>query len=456
MHGYSNTTQLAVLLSPNATSDTVSDFIQVSNGSEAINLLENNLSGEFPLFVEDEPLPKFSLVESVFICLVLCLIIIVSAAGNILVVVAVTSDRNLRKTSNYFIASLAVADTLVALVVMTFAVVNDILGYWIFGSTFCHIWISSDVMCSTASILNLCAISLDRYIHIRNPLHYEQWVTARRTLLGIAGVWILSALISFLPIHLGWHKTGDHLTIPPTPSATPESTSVIISLLLMTSELPNITNTTTAQSQTNLLDAVVDDDRFYCMLDLNSHYAILSSMVSFYVPCIVMILIYFRLYQYARRQVRSIRRTWTSTTVKGNGSAGVSPSHHRVNDHKAAITLGVIMGTFLFCWTPFFTINIIDTFVPVLPVIFSIFTWLGYFNSTLNPIIYSIFNKEFRDAFKRVLLRMKCEGKCPQMPQSKPKHYNPNNKSSVVAEYGSLTARNKSSSGLLSERITCV
>ncbi len=31
-------------------------------------------------------------------------------------------------------------------------------------------------------------------------------------------------------------------------------------------------------------------------------------------------------------------------------------------------------------------------------------TWLGYVNSTLNPIIYTIFNVDFRVAFSRILM----------------------------------------------------
>ena len=95
------------------------------------------------------------------------LLITLSIAGNALVCAAIFTDRGLRKIGNLFLASLAIADAFVAALVMTFAGVNDLLGYWPFGAQFCDTWVAFDVMCSTASILNLCAISLDRYIHIK-------------------------------------------------------------------------------------------------------------------------------------------------------------------------------------------------------------------------------------------------------------------------------------------------
>lgn len=165
--------------------------------------------------------------------LLLSCFVLVAIAGNLLVIIAVLTDRGLRQTGNYFIVSLALADTLVAVAVMTFATANDVMGRWAFGARICRLWMSADVMCSTASILNLCAISADRYLHIRSPLHYNRLVTHRRCLAAIGFVWIMSALISFLPIHFGWHRitqfdsdsgthinnTGynRHLDQPPTP-----------------------------------------------------------------------------------------------------------------------------------------------------------------------------------------------------------------------------------------------
>lgn len=75
-------------------------------------------------------------------------------------------------------------------------------------------------------------------------------------------------------------------------------------------------------------------------------------------------------------------------------------------ERKAAKTLAIITGAFVFCWLPFFIIAILlpaCTTCEISPVLISLFLWLGYFNSTLNPIIYTIFSPEFRHAFKRIL-----------------------------------------------------
>ena len=107
------------------------------------------------------------LAADIILAILLSLIVVFAVAGNLLVIAAILTDRALRQTSNYFLVSLALADMLVAGAVMTFAVANDVMGRWPFGRTLCEVWLSADVMCSTASILNLCAVSLDRYLHIR-------------------------------------------------------------------------------------------------------------------------------------------------------------------------------------------------------------------------------------------------------------------------------------------------
>lgn len=306
--------------------------------------------------------------EEAIIGTILSIFIAFAIFGNVVVMAAVTLNRHLRKTSNYFVVSLAMADTLVACLVMTFALVNDLQRQWIFGPVFCRIWISSDVMCSTASILNLCAISLDRYIHIRWPLHYERLMTSRRTQSCVALIWILSALISFVPIHLGWHRFG---SVDEGPSQDQGDSSTV------------------------------------CKLALSPSYAVGSSIVSFFAPCLVMILIYARLYRYARMHATNIRR-FTLPVSMAVSTRGVA----RASEHKASFTLGVIMGVFLLCWAPFFAVNVVRAFCAwcVPAPVFAVFSWLGYLNSTMNPVIYCIFNHEFRHAFRKLLCPLRRRG----------------------------------------------
>jgi HD-GYP domain-containing protein (c-di-GMP phosphodiesterase class II) len=88
----------------------------------------------------------------------------------------------------------------------------------------------------------------------------------------------------------------------------------------------------------------------------------------------------------------------------------------RKKERRATLILGLIMGSFIACWFPFFFLYSIS---PVCPICedsptspccvmgwgFSFAFWLGYSNSALNPVIYTIFNKDFRQAFKRILFR---------------------------------------------------
>ncbi|KAG7283351.1 hypothetical protein CRUP_000877 [Coryphaenoides rupestris] len=77
--------------------------------------------------------------------------------GNVLVCVAVWGERTLQTTTNYLIVSLAVSDLLLATLVMPWGVV----GEWGFSLLHCDLLLTLDVMMCTASILNLCAISID-------------------------------------------------------------------------------------------------------------------------------------------------------------------------------------------------------------------------------------------------------------------------------------------------------
>lgn len=93
---------------------------------------------------------------------VLVVINILVVAGNCLVILAVFLSSKLRTVTNLFIASLAVSDLLLGMAVLPFSVTVEVFDTWLFGELWCSVWLAVDVWMSTASILNLCVISLDR------------------------------------------------------------------------------------------------------------------------------------------------------------------------------------------------------------------------------------------------------------------------------------------------------
>ncbi|XP_066502258.1 5-hydroxytryptamine receptor 4 isoform X2 [Hoplias malabaricus] len=319
----------------------------------------------------DEVVTAHIPLERIVLTFFLATIIIMTVLGNLLVMVALCKDRQLRKKkTNYFIVSLAFADLLVAVLVMPFAAIELTTEHWSYGETFCLVRTSLDVLLTTASILHLCCIALDRYYAICcQPLVYRNKMTPIRVSLMLGGCWVIPSFISFLPIMQNWNAIGIEEIIE-------ERMSI------------NDTNKTS------------------CVFLVNRPYALICSAVAFYVPLGLMILAYQRIYVTAMGHARQIG------TLQRAGSAPVSYYNH---DHhgssrmkietKAAKTLAVIMGCFCLCWAPFFITNIVDPFIQyrVPWQVWTTWLWLGYINSGLNPFLYAFLNRAFRRAFLMIL-----------------------------------------------------
>jgi len=308
---------------------------------------------------------------------------VMSAAvvGNTLVIVSVWRFDKLRIMANAFIVSLAFADLLVALLVMPFSASQEIAGRWLFGRITCDVFNANDVLFSTASLLHLCCISMDRYIAITDPFGYADRMTRRRAAITLGCAWTASALVSHVPIHLGLYAT---------------------------------------QSQ--------QDSDQECSFRVNRFYGIVSSTVSFWTPTTVMVFTYVKIYREARKQEKQIaaatypvggRRTplpdGPSSQFHDSEAAERTSHEQRLTqekrqmrrEHKAAKTLGMIMGAFLVCWLPFFTWYLTSSLCQescATPSVYiSALFWIGYANSALNPVIYACFNRDFRYAFKKLL-----------------------------------------------------
>ncbi|XP_019743299.1 dopamine receptor D2a [Hippocampus comes] len=430
-----------------------------------------------------------------YYAMLLTLLIFVIVFGNVLVCMAVSREKALQTTTNYLIVSLAVADLLVATLVMPWVVYLEVVREWRFSKIHCDIFVTLDVMMCTASILNLCAISIDRYTAVAMPMLYNtRYSSRRRVTIMISVVWVLSFAIS-CPLLFGLNNT-----------ATREASLCVIA---------------------------------------NPAFVVYSSIVSFYVPFIITLLVYVQIYVVLRKRRKRVNTKpkqrqgqaavpgvatslkacthpedvrLCTVIVKSNGSfpankkkvlfikdvatkgedveleelnsgssshkqkpqckLGDTPatSHQRLmpakanasptsspptppdesqradengdpskealgdstqmvtkvfqtqtlpngktqtslksmskrkisqqKEKKATQMLAIVLGVFIICWLPFFITHILNTHCTKCKVpaeVYNAFTWLGYVNSAVNPIIYTTFNIEFRKAFMKIL-----------------------------------------------------
>ncbi|XP_023781574.1 D(1B) dopamine receptor, partial [Cyanistes caeruleus] len=354
----------------------------------------------------------------------LALLILWTLFGNVLVCAAIVRYRHLRsKVTNIFIVSLAVSDLLVALLVMPWKAVAEVAGYWPFGA-FCNVWVAFDIMCSTASILNLCVISVDRYWAISSPFRYERKMTQRLALVMISVAWALSVLISFIPVQLNWHKGGDVVAADDIGDGFGTAWAAAGAVTAWAEDMSTTWVALTAvrpSDGTSGNNDTLTGPSESCDSSLNRTYAISSSLISFYIPVAIMIVTYTRIYRIAQVQIRRISSLERAAEHAQSCRSSHVDCHHHTSlkssirkETKVLKTLSVIMGVFVCCWLPFFILNCMVPFCESPPsdphaglpcvseTTFNIFVWFGWANSSLNPIIYA-FNADFRKVFSNLL-----------------------------------------------------
>ncbi|KPP73452.1 5-hydroxytryptamine receptor 5A-like [Scleropages formosus] len=312
-------------------------------------------------------------VFSVLTLTLLAMLVVATFVWNLLVLVTILRVRTFHRVPHNLVASMAVSDVMVAALVMPLSLVHELNGRrWGLGRALCHVWISFDVLCCTASIWNVTAIALDRYWSITRHLEYTLKTRKRISNVMIALTWLLSAVISLSPL-FGWGET-------------------------------------------------YSEDLMECQVSQEPSYTFFSTLGAFYVPLCVVLFVYWKIYRAARLRIAT-RKTNIVTPVAEDVEAKVtarqpqtvfSARHATVTfqtdgdtwreqkERRAALMVGILIGVFVLCWIPFFTAELAQPLCgcTVPPLWQSVFLWLGYSNSFFNPLIYTAFNKNYNSAFR--------------------------------------------------------
>lgn len=191
----------------------------------------------------------------IFVSVLLFSITIWTSIGNGLVLKALYKFRSLRSMSNCLIGNLAVSDFLLSLTVLPISILNDVLGYWVFGEAMCTLWLCIDVLYCTASIWGLVMIAVDRFTATVYPVHYHEHKSPTRALVYIAFVWTFSIIISIAPF-IGWRD-------------------MISSFYQYREEI----------------------ESYECVLFMTKSYVVYSAMGSFVIPTCLMIFLYVRIFK---------------------------------------------------------------------------------------------------------------------------------------------------------------
>ncbi|KAI8128212.1 Adenosine receptor A2a [Lucilia cuprina] len=301
------------------------------------------------------------------------LVAICAIIGNLMVIIVFQRERKLRRRTNYYIVSLAIADFLVGSLGVPFAILASIgLPTNLHA---CLFTVSLLVVLCTISIFCLVAVSVDRYWAILYPMAYSRNVRTKTAIVIISMCWVAGTVVGFLPL-FGWH-------------------------------------------------AAVDDNQaclFVEVMDYN--YLVFLYFATIITPALLMLAFYAHIYKVIIKQVRQIvtmnpvgdssrRSSIAQITNPGRSCHGGTMLRvlgaARKRDVKATQNLSVIVLFFMICWIPLYTINCIKAFCPscsIHPKLTLFCIILSHLNSAVNPVLYAYHLKDFRLALKNLILKI--------------------------------------------------
>lgn len=287
------------------------------------------------------------------------LVFVFGAVGNILVFCATWRNHHLRTISNMFIVGLAVSDILMSIICMPLSLMTLIHSRWMYNSFVCHLHGFSVFTLGLASLHMMALVSINRYFCILKTSKYPRLFSKKRTLLYICLVWANAFIGTLPPFFFG---VGGYSFQP---------------------------------------------GKAMCLYEFEANIPFTAFIEVVYIglPLSLIAFCYASVFKAVYRNNRVF------------AANGASPDTLRANvkETKVTKTLAVVFLGFASCWTPVSVIDYIDAIngKPVLArQVYLMYGFLVYISSMINPIIYGITSRSFRNEYKKMFKKIFCEILC--------------------------------------------
>ncbi|KAM4598298.1 somatostatin receptor type 5 [Polymixia lowei] len=286
-------------------------------------------------------------VAGVLIPLIYIIVCVIGLGGNTLVIHIVLHYSKTESVTNIYILNLAIADELFMLG-LPFLAVQNTLHSWPFGSFMCRLVMTVDSINQFTSIFCLTVMSIDRYLAVVHPIRSSKWRRPQVAKVVNGTVWALSFLV-VLPVVIfaNIQKAGGTCNI-----AWPHPTDI-----------------------------------------WEAAFIIYTSTVGFFCPLLIICLCYLLIVFKIRSSGKKVHAASTK---------------RKKSERKVTRMVVIVVAVFVFCWLPFYALNIINLLVSLPPDYHGLYYFvvvLGYANSCANPIVYGFLSENFKRGFRKALCR---------------------------------------------------
>ncbi|XP_059827151.1 neuropeptide FF receptor 2a [Hypanus sabinus] len=340
------------------------------NGSTSYFYLQNNVT-YLPFYQHTTSVATIFIISYLLIFL-LCML------GNSLVCFIVVRNRHMWTVTNLFILNLAISDLLVGIFCMPTTLVDNILTGWPFGNFVCKMSGLVQGISVSASVFTLVAIAVDRFRCIVYP--FKQKLNMTVATIIIAVIWLLAISIMC-------------------PSA----------VMLKVTKLPD--NVRIVHSSKTTYACYQCYEAWPSQKMRKIYTTILFSNI-YLAPLSLLVIMYARMGMTLYKMSAPV------------GEAVQQENRNAVSQKKRRVIkmLGIVALMFTLSWLPLWAVTMLTDYTNLSYNKFRIINfyiypfahWLAFCNSSVNPIIYGYFNKNFRRSFQAAFQFQMCSSKVKQ------------------------------------------